>query len=317
MCVDVFAKTTLKHESDGFDASPDITSSMSQAVVKLDEILPSTFKTCEVSASTKHDTRLLVEVGVNEPVLSADMYAGVSWGSDPDADDSKDEELRTSAYGPWTMEGLAVSKPVASGCLCISACSSNAGDESNNLPGAPSSDSPPSDSPPSDSPTSPPKDVSPAAPASTAVIMPTEGTFVQGGLSLAGMRLYEWNSAAELAFRKTIAQSAQVWVNHVRVDSVAERQISSRRRLLVTNTLDVNYIVYASSESQASSIATSISAQTTSGALGVSLRANGMTAATSVSVTTAPSTIVLSGATSKTIHFSKILNAIVLILAFA
>ena len=58
MCVDVFAKTTLKHESNGFDASPDTSSSMSRATVKLDEILPSTFKTCEVSASTKHDTRL-------------------------------------------------------------------------------------------------------------------------------------------------------------------------------------------------------------------------------------------------------------------
>ena len=48
------------------------------------------------------------------------------------------------------------------------------------------------------------------------------------------MQLYEWNSAAELAFRKTVASSANVWVNHVRVDSVTARQVNRRRNIVRT-----------------------------------------------------------------------------------
>jgi len=276
ICADVFAKTTLNHKSAGFEVSPESGSSISQALVKLNELLPSTFKTCDVSASAKHDTRLLVEVGMNDPILGADLYAAMDWGSAPAQDDSKDEELRVNAYGPWPMKGLASSVPVASGCLCISACSSNGGGDSN----SPAVDS-----------NSPAVDSNSPAPTSTEVNMPNQGVFVEGALSLGGMRLYEWNVAAELAFRISIAQSAQVWVNHVRVDSVAERQVSSRRRLLATTTLDVKFVIYSSSESQASLIASSISSDVASGTLAVSLSNNGITAANSISVITTPTVV--------------------------
>ena len=74
--------------------------------------------------------------------------------------------------------------------------------------------------------------------------MPTEGVFVEARVTLYGMQLCEWTTAAELAFRKTIADSAQVWVNHVRVDSVVELQIA-RRRLLQSSALDVAFIIAA------------------------------------------------------------------------
>ena len=77
------------------------------------------------------------------------------------------------------------------------------------------------------------------------------------------MQLYEWNSAAELAFRKTVASSANVWVNHVRVDSVTARQVNRRRNIL-SSALDVEYAVYAASPEQAGTIARSISADTES-----------------------------------------------------
>jgi hypothetical protein len=57
---------------------------------------------------------------------------------------------------------------------------------------------------------------------STDVDVPTSGHFIDGVLSLAGMRLYQWNELAEVALRKAIASAADVPVSHVRVNSVSE-----------------------------------------------------------------------------------------------
>lgn len=134
----------------------------------------------------------------------------------------------------------------------------------------------------------------PPAPSTSDVNMPTRGTFVEGTLSLVGMQLYEWNSAAELAFRKTIAASAEVWVNHVRVDSVTERQISQRRRLLATSALDVEYVVYSASPDNAGTIASRISSDTKSGTIAALARNFGLSKVTSVSVVKDASTTTVS-----------------------
>ena len=280
ICGDVFGRTTLSHQSSGYETSPAADSDMSKALVKFNDILPSTFSTCEVSSTSKHDTRLLVQVGIGSPILSADFNAAVNWGtSSPGEDDSKDEELRTSAYGPWTLPSLELSIPVASGCLCVSACSGGGVGSDSTLAPAP-----------------------PPAPSTSDVNMPTQGTFVEGTLSLVGMQLYEWNSAAELAFRKTIAASAEVWVNHVRIDSVTERQISQRRRLLATSALDVEYVVYSASPDDAGTIASRISSDTKSGTIAALARNFGLSEVTSVSVVKDPSMTTVAAAAANLKH---------------
>jgi hypothetical protein len=265
ICAGVFAETTLKYDSRGYETPLGAESNMSKALVKLDEILPSTFKSCD--ASSKHDTRLLVQVGVSDVNLGADLNAEVDWGFSSSSNEPANKELRKNAYGPWPLIE-EMSTPVASGCLCITACG---------RPGAPAL---------------------PPAPTSTDVDMPDEGSFVEGIIALVGMQLYEWNSAAELAFRKTIASSANVWVNHVRVDSVAARQINRRRSLLSTSALDVEYVVYASSSEQAGTIADSISADTKSGSLAARARDNGLSAVTSTTSVKEPSTTTKSSSSS-------------------
>ena len=280
ICGDVFGRTTLSHQSSGYKASPAADSDMSKALVKFNDILPSTFSTCEVSSTSKHDTRLLVQVGIGSPILSADLDAAVNWGtSSPGEDDSKDEELRTSAYGPWTLPSLELSIPVASGCLCVSACSGGGGGPGSTLAPAP-----------------------PPAPSTSDVNMPTRGTFVEGTLSLVGMQLFEWNSAAELAFRKTIAASAGVWVNHVRVDSVVQRFISQRRRLLATSAVDVEYVVYSASPDNAGTIASRISSDTKSGKIATLARNFGLSEVTSVSVVKDASTTTVAAAAANLKH---------------
>ena len=244
-------------------------------MVELDELSPTIFTSCEVSATSKHDTRLLVEAGVGNVIIGADLYAAVNWGdTDETQEDQDDEALRTNAYGPWPMKGLEYSVPVASGCLCISACSLEGG---SNLPSLPST----SNSSASDSPVlSPP----PPAPTSTDVYMPTAGVFVQGSVSLYGMQLYEWTTAAELAFRKTVSDSAQVWVNHVRVDSVIELQIA-RRRLLQSSALDVAYVIYAESVEAAGAIAGRVTEDIETGTFATAARLNGLSTVTSATAT--------------------------------
>jgi hypothetical protein len=262
ICAEIFAQTTLSHKSVGYETSPESDSDMTNALVKLDETLPSVFKTCDVSTS-KHDTRLLVKVGFGGIKLGADAFAAISWGdTEPGPDDSKDEELRKNAYGPWSLVSLESSIPVASGCLCISACSmvNNTGN-----PALPSGSDDVVSSPP------------PPAPTSTDVSMPTEGVFVTGTISLIGMQMYEWTSAAELSFRTTVADSAGVWVNHVRIDSVATRQIN-RRRLLASYALDVEFVVYAASIEVGNQINDAITSDVQSGTFAVSARRNGLSA---------------------------------------
>mmetsp|Transcript_4429 Transcript_4429/g.18322 ORF Transcript_4429/g.18322 Transcript_4429/m.18322 type:complete len:350 (+) Transcript_4429:364-1413(+) len=271
ICAGVFAETTLKHDSNGYETPLGAQSNMSKALVKLDEILPSVFKSCD--ASSKHDTRLLVQVGVSNVNLCADFDAKVDWGFAASSNAPANKELRENAYGPWPLLG-EMSTPVASGCLCITACG---------RPGTPGT------------PALPP------APTSTDVDMPNDGSFVEGIISLVGMQLYEWNSAAELAFRKTIASSANVWVNHVRIDSVAARQVNRRRSLLSTSALDVAYAVYAASPEQAGTIARSISADTESGALAVKARENGLTAVTSTSSVKEPTTTTKTSSSTQSI----------------
>ena len=252
-------------------------------MVKLEEILPSTFKSCD--ASSKHDTRLLVQVGVSDVNLGADLNAEVDWGFSSSSNEPANKELRKNAYGPWPLIG-EMSTPVASGCLCITACG---------RPGAPAL---------------------PPAPTSTDVDMPEEGSFVEGIIALVGMQLYEWNSAAELAFRKTIASSANVWVNHVRIDSVAARQINRRRSLLSTSALDVEYVVYASSPEQAETIAVYITADTKSGALAARARDNGLSAVTSTTPVKEPSTTTKTSSSSPfSGYFNRTLYAALYILA--
>ena len=283
ICAGVFAETTLKYDSRGYETPLGAESNISKALVKLDEILPSTFKSCD--ASSKHDTRLLVQVGVSDVNLGADLNAEVDWGFSSSSNEPANKELRKNAYGPWPLIG-EMSTPVASGCLCITACG---------RPGAPAL---------------------PPAPTSTDVDMPEEGSFVEGIIALVGMQLYEWNSAAELAFRKTIASSANVWVNHVRIDSVAARQINRRRSLLSTSALDVEYVVYASSPEQAETIAVYITADTKSGALAARARDNGLSAVTSTTPVKEPSTTTKTSSSSPfSGYFNRTLYAALYILA--
>lgn len=271
ICADVFTQSTLSHASGGFDSSPGSDSDISRAAVHLDELLPNTFKTCDVSIAP-HDTRLLVTVGVGNPILSADMHAALwvdtSSLNTPDADET---QLRETAYGPWELPALGLSVPVASGCLCVSAC------DDNSAPTDPSTI-------PDD--VSSPDDVSPVnealSPTSTAVNMPNAGIFVTGTLSLTGLSLYEWTSAAELAFRKAIAESAQVSVSYVRVDVSAEHRVS-RRRLLETS-LDVTYFVFSSSANQAELVARRITVEIQSGNFIALTRYHGLTRVTSVNI---------------------------------
>ena len=114
--------------------------------------------------------------------------------------------------------------------------------------------------------------------------MPTAGFFVEGSVSLYGMQLYEWTTAAELAFRKTVADSAQVWVNHVRVDSVIELQIA-RRRLLQSSALDVAYVIYAESAEAAGAIAGRVTEDIETGTFATSARMNGLSTVTSATAT--------------------------------
>ena len=273
ICAGVFAETTLKHDSRGYETPLGPESNMSKALVKLDEVFPSTFKSCD--ASSKHDTRLLVQVGVSNVKLGADLNAELDWGFSSSSNEPANKELRKNAYGPWPLIE-EMSTPVASGCLCISACG---------RPALPSAGAP----------------ALPPAPTSTDVDMPNDGSFVEGIISLVGMQLYEWNSAAELAFRKTIASSANVWVNHVRIDSVTARQINRRRSLLSTSALDVEYVVYAASPEQAGTIASSISADAESGALAIKARENGLTAVTSTSSVKEPTTTTKTSSSTQSI----------------
>ena len=114
--------------------------------------------------------------------------------------------------------------------------------------------------------------------------MPTAGVFVQGSVSLYGMQLYEWTTAAELAFRKTVSDSAQVWVNHVRVDSVIELQIA-RRRLLQSSALDVAYVIYAESVEAAGAIAGRVTEDIETGTFATAARMNGLSTVTSATAT--------------------------------
>ena len=249
VCAGIFAETTLKHESNGYATPLAAESNMSKALVKLDEILPSTFTSCD--ASSKHDTRLLVQVGISNVNLGADFNAEIDWGISSSSNEPANKELRKNAYGPWPLIE-ETSTPVASGCLCISAC------------GRP------------ETPALMP------APTSTDVDMPATGHFVEGIISLVGMQLYEWSSAAELALRKTLASSADVSVTHVSVGSVTARQINRRRRLLSTPALDVEYVIYAPSPEKAAMITERITSDIESGTLTVMARNNGLSAVTSI-----------------------------------
>ena len=120
------------------------------------------------------------------------------------------------------------------------------------------------------------------APTSTAVDMPATGHFVEGIISLVGVQLYEWSSAAELALRKTLASSADVSVTHVSVGSVTARQINRRRRLLSTPALDVEYVIYAPSPEKAAMITERITSDIESGSLTVMARNNGLSAVISI-----------------------------------
>jgi hypothetical protein len=98
------------------------------------------------------------------------------------------------------------------------------------------------------------------------------------------MQLCEWTTAAELAFRKTIADSARVWVNHVRVDSVVELQIA-RRRLLQSSALDVTFVIYAESVEAAGPIADRVTEDIETGTFATAARMNGLSAVTSAKAT--------------------------------
>ena len=274
-CADVFALAKLSHTAAGFSTSPTDTG-FSTALVKLDEALPDLFKSCEVTTTSKHDTRLLVDVGIGNPKLRAEWYADITWGSGSATDEEKaaQQALKTSSYGPWSLPGAELSLSVASGCMCVSACSSGetaSGVDTPQLPETPSL---------------------PPAPSSTDVIMPTSGAFVQGALLLVGMQLFEWNADMELAFRKTMAGSANVWVNHVRVESVTQTVVA-RRRLLESTALDVKYVVYATNSETMDTIASRITADVISGDFLVKARMNGMSGVTSLVVSEAPNTLVL------------------------
>jgi len=280
ICADVFAKMTLSHNSQGYETSPASDSPMTTALVHLDDVFPSVFETCDV-ASTAHDTRLLVEVGVGNPILSADLHAAINWDENSiassDNRDHDDGQLRENKYGPWTLATLERSFPVASGCLCVSVCSST------------------TTSPGGDTTTTTTELPEIAEIPSAAVNMPNEGIFVEGTLSLGSLRLYEWNTAAELAFRKTVAYSARVSVEHVRVDSVSERNLAvSGRRLLASVTLDVTYVVYSSSQARAEQISNAISSTVQSGSFSVAARSYGLTTVSSVTVTAAPAVVTIS-----------------------
>jgi hypothetical protein len=274
-CADVFARTNLTHSAAGYSTSPADTG-FSTALVKLDEALPDVFKSCDVSSTSKHDTRLLVNVGIGNPKLRAEWYADITWGSGSatDAEKAAQQALKTSSYGPWSLPGAELSLPVASGCMCISACSSGGSASNGDTPQLPGSSS------------------QPTAPTSNDVIMPTSGAFVQGALMLVGMQLFEWNAETELAFRSTLADSANVWVNHVRVDSVSQTVVT-RRRLLESTALDVKYVVYATTVENVNTIASLITADVNSGDFLVKARVNGLTAVTSMVVSEEPSTLLL------------------------
>ena len=109
---------------------------------------------------------------------------------------------------------------------------------------------------------------------------------------LVGMQLFEWNAETELAFRSTLADSANVWVNHVRVDSVSQTVVT-RRRLLESTALDVKYVVYATTVENVNTIASLITADVNSGDFLVKARVNGLTAVTSMVVSEEPSTLLL------------------------
>ena len=109
---------------------------------------------------------------------------------------------------------------------------------------------------------------------------------------LVGMQLFEWNAETELAFRSTMADSANVWVNHVRVDSVTQTVVA-RRRLLEGPALDVKYVVYATTPENADTIASRITADVNSGDFLVKARINGMTAITSMVVSEEPNKLLL------------------------
>ena len=131
--------------------------------------------------------------------------------------------------------------------------------------------------------------------------MPTVGVFVEGSVSLYGMQLYEWTTAAELAFRKTVADSAQVWVNHVRVDSVLELQIA-RRRLLQSSALDVAFVIYAESVEAAGAIANRVTADIETGTFATAARMSGLSAVTSATATNVAA--VTTSAAESTLHRS-------------
>ena len=109
---------------------------------------------------------------------------------------------------------------------------------------------------------------------------------------LVGMQLFEWNAETELAFRSTLADSASVWVNHVRIDSVTQTVVA-RRRLLESPALDVKYVVYATTPENMDTIASSITADVNSGDFLVKARANGLTAITSMVVSEEPNNLLL------------------------
>ena len=109
---------------------------------------------------------------------------------------------------------------------------------------------------------------------------------------LVGMQLFEWNAETELAFRSTLADSANVWVNHVRVDSVTQTVVA-RRRLLESTALDVKYAVYATTPENVDTIASRITADVNSGDFLVKARVNGMTAITSMVVSEEPNKLLL------------------------
>jgi len=66
-------------------------------------------------------------------------------------------------------------------------------------------------------------------------------------------------------------------VNHVRIDSVATRQIN-RRRLLASYALDVEFVVYAASIEVGNQINDAITSDVQSGTFAVSARRNGLSA---------------------------------------
>ena len=113
-CGDIFARTSLEYAASGFTPGNPVGVKYSQARVKLDERFD-IFKPCDTE--TLHDSRIFVDVGINNPTLSAEWFADARW---------KGMDLKSlvweEKYGPWKITEDELSFPAASGCMCLLSC---------------------------------------------------------------------------------------------------------------------------------------------------------------------------------------------------